>query len=153
MWQQLGFHMTMIRCDIDRENIPKELHRYCSLKGIELKTSPKYAPQSNGLFERLVQENWTRERVLLNSSGLSQNIWGEEIHHANWLRNRSPSARIGNEIPISNGIRINKFLSKSSSHSDNKVTLSSIDLQQQRLKSSYPDLSSPISSACKAMHD
>lgn len=34
-------------------------------KDIEEKISPPYAPESTRLAERLVQEHWTRTRVLL----------------------------------------------------------------------------------------
>ena len=41
-----------------------------------------------------------RARVLLFSSNLPKYLWPKAIDYANSLRNRFPSSRIDNEIPI-----------------------------------------------------
>lgn len=58
-------------CYNTRENIPNELNTFCKEKGIEIKPSPAYAPQSNGILEILVQELWLRACVLLLSSEIT----------------------------------------------------------------------------------
>lgn len=45
----------------------------------------QYAPQSNVLAKQLVQESWTKTRTILFASILLTNLWGEAMHHANWL--------------------------------------------------------------------
>lgn len=92
--------LLKIRCDNAGKNIPEELELYCNSSGIEIKKSPEYAPKSNGLAERVVQENCTRAKSILVASGLPANLWGEAINHENLLRNRSPSSRINNKIPV-----------------------------------------------------
>lgn len=73
---------------------------FCRTFGISLEYSPAFAAQSNGTAERLIQEHWTRARVLLFASTLPTNLWAEAISHGNWLRNRLQSRRIGGDIPI-----------------------------------------------------
>lgn len=53
-----------------------------------------------GTIERLVQENWTRARVLIFATNLPRNLWSEALYHGNWLRNRLPASRLGNDTPI-----------------------------------------------------
>lgn len=93
--------IRFLRCDRAKENYPEEIRNFGNDKGIEVKFSPAYAPESNGAAERLVQEHWTRARVLLHGTDLPFKLWGEALHHANWLRNRVPSAGTGGLIPIS----------------------------------------------------
>ena len=61
--------------------------------------SPAYESQSNGSSERLIQELWKVARTMLFESKLDMKLWGEEISHSNWLRNRLPSKRIDLKIP------------------------------------------------------
>lgn len=89
-----------IRCNNAKENMPGDLMDYLMQNGIAVYNSPPYAPESNGLIERLVQEHWSRGRLLLFSSKLPQTLWAEALYHANWLRNRTPSSRLGGDLPI-----------------------------------------------------
>ena len=73
---------------------------FCPQNGIQLDPSPPHAHQSNGTAERLIQELWTRTRELLFASQLPASLWAEAMSHSNWLRNRLPSSRIENQIPI-----------------------------------------------------
>lgn len=90
----------MIQADNARENIPNELKEYCITNGIKIEPSPAYAPESNGMAERLVQEHWTRARVIMLATNLPHELWDGELTHANWLRNRLPSSRINFSIPL-----------------------------------------------------
>ena len=47
------------------------------MHSIHLEASPSYAPKSNGVAERLIQEHWTRNRTLLFASNLPNIVWGE----------------------------------------------------------------------------
>ena len=94
------YKVQFLRCDRAGENLTDELKEYCANAGIEIKPSPAYAPESNGLAERLVQEHWTRARTIMFGTDLPEKLWGEAIKHANFLRNRVPNARINEDIPI-----------------------------------------------------
>lgn len=94
-----GLRLFRIRLDRAGEHTSLDVHSYAMENGIVLEYSPPYGSQSNGVAERLIQELWKMARTLLHSTGLPTSLWGEAISHTNWLRNRLPSSRIGNEIP------------------------------------------------------
>jgi len=95
-----GYKLLNIRLDRAGENSSQQLKLYCSENGILLEYSPAYAPQSNGMAERLVQELSLRGRVLLHSANMEDRLWAEAMRHGNWLRNRLPAERIDGNIPI-----------------------------------------------------
>ena len=92
--------LTNIRLDGAGENSTEEVKMFCIRNGIKLEYSPRYAPESNGVAERFMQELGLRARVMLLSSEMDKEMWGEAMNHGNWLRNRLPSERIGGNIPI-----------------------------------------------------
>lgn len=59
------YKITLIRSDKESENYSLELVSILDNWGIEIYFSLSYAPESNGFSKRLVQENWTKPRVLL----------------------------------------------------------------------------------------
>jgi len=98
--QEKGYRLSNIRMDRAGENLSNNVKIFCTQHGIGLEPSPAYAPQSNGAAERLIQEHWTRARVMLFGQNLPQTLWPEAILHANWLRNRLPSSRLKGGIPL-----------------------------------------------------
>ncbi len=56
--------------DHHRENLSKAVKEFCRNHGINLEASPAYAMEFNGAGERLIQEHWTRARVMLCASNL-----------------------------------------------------------------------------------
>lgn len=92
--------MRRISNDNAGKNLPNELMSYCREAGIEIKPSPAYESESNGLVDRLVQEYWKRALVLIFTTELPDTLWAEALFHADWLRNRVPSSRINGDIPI-----------------------------------------------------
>jgi len=96
----VGFKILGFRLDQAGENTTSQLLNLCKDQGIRLQYTPPYASESNGSAERLVQEHWTRTRVLLFASNMPHELWEEAMSHGNWLRNRLPSRRIEGRIPI-----------------------------------------------------
>lgn len=90
----------MIRADNERENPPIYLEEYCKANGISVEPSPTYAPESNIMTERLVQEHWKRARVLMIATTPPAELWDETLLNANWLRNCLPNSRIKFSIPL-----------------------------------------------------
>ncbi len=75
--------MPNIRLDRPGENLSGIVIQFCNENGISIEPSPAYAPQSNGTAERLIQEHWTRARVMLMASSLPKFIWPEAVQHGN----------------------------------------------------------------------
>ena len=95
-----GNRLINIRLDGAGENFSSNVTEFCMMNGIRLEPSPPHAPESNGVAERFMQELGTRARVLLFAANLPGNLWAEAMNHGNWLRNRLPSSRIHNGIPL-----------------------------------------------------
>ena len=92
--------VKVLRSDKAGKNLTADLLNFLANAGISVKTSPAYAPESNGLAERLVQEHWNRARVFMFATDLPKTLWGEAMAHTNWLRNRVPSARVNFHTPL-----------------------------------------------------
>lgn len=95
-----GMSVADIRADNAGEKLWTEIVAFCTLTGIKIKISSAYAPERNGSAERLVRENWLRARVLLLTSNLNADMWGEALSLANWLRIRFPCSPIDKDVSI-----------------------------------------------------
>ncbi len=98
--QEQGHRLTNIRLDRAGENLSTAEHEFCINHGIGSGQSPAYAKQSNSFAERLIQEHWTRARVMLFVSNLPKYLRPEAILHGNRLNNRLPASRINGNIPL-----------------------------------------------------
>ncbi len=74
-----GYRVRHIRLDQAGENFANIVVSFCREQGIKLGPSQPYAPESNGLAERLVQEHWTRARVLMFGCELPKGLWGDAL--------------------------------------------------------------------------
>lgn len=90
----------MIRVDNDRENILTELKEICISNGISIHPSPASIAESNGMAERLFQEHWTRDQLIMVETDLPSKLWNEALQHANWLRNRLPNSHMKSAIRL-----------------------------------------------------
>ena len=63
---------------------------FCETHGIIHETTPPYSPQSNGVAERKNRMLLDMVNVMLTSSGLPKNIWGEALYSACYILNRIP---------------------------------------------------------------
>lgn len=71
----------------------------CQNHGVSIIKLPSYALESNKVSELLVEERWTRARVLLLSFSIPQNLVAETFNHAKLAENRFPCFSINNKIP------------------------------------------------------
>lgn len=69
-----GNPVQVLRANNSPEDVSKKLTTFCNSLGILSKTSPAYAPESNGLADRLFQEHWMRARVILMDNNLRDNL-------------------------------------------------------------------------------
>ena len=87
---QTGLSVKAVRTDNGKEYINDYLGSYFKSKGIQPQTTVPYTPQQNGKAERLNMTLLDKVRAMLADSGLPQELWGEAVITANYLRNRSP---------------------------------------------------------------
>ena len=86
---QLNKKIKIIRSDRGGEyEFPFE--EICTEFGIVHQMTAPYTPQSNGVAERKNRSLKETMNALLNSYGLSQNLWGEAVLTENFILNRVP---------------------------------------------------------------
>ena len=90
---QLNKKIKVVRSDRGGEYVAP-FGEYCSQHGIIHEVTPPYSPQSNEVVERKNRTLKEMMNAMLNSSGLSQNMWGEAILSANNLLNRIPRKKV-----------------------------------------------------------
>lgn len=88
---QTGLTVRKIRSDNGSEYVNQWLSSFLKSKGILHQTTTVATPQQNGKAERLNRTLLEKARAMLTASGLDDNLWGEAISTANYLRNRSPT--------------------------------------------------------------
>ena len=81
---QLGRKIKAIRSDRGGE-YDAPFDRFCQEHGIIHQTSALYTPQQNGIVERKNRTMKEIINVMLISSGLPQNLWGEALLSANYI--------------------------------------------------------------------
>ena len=86
MENQLDRKIKVIRSDRGGE-YKAPFGDFCSQNGIIHQTIAPYSPQQNGVTERKNRTLKEMMNALLLSSGLPQNMWGEEILSANYILN------------------------------------------------------------------
>lgn len=67
--------------------------------GIKAERTTPYTPESNGVAERMNRTLKEKAKCLLVEAKLSKRFWGEAMHMACFLINRSPCSKLGNKTP------------------------------------------------------
>ena len=70
------------------ENEFKDFYKKC---GIEMKNTTPYTPQHNGVAERMNRTLMEKERGMLSSVGIGQELWEKAMETTCYLVNRSPT--------------------------------------------------------------
>lgn len=84
--------VKQIRTDNGTEYVNNNLSAFFSSKGIIQQNTMPFSPEQNGVAERVNRTLMERARAMLIESGLQQELWGEAVLTANFLRNRALSA-------------------------------------------------------------
>ena len=84
---QLNKKVKVLRSD-KGEEYESPFGEFCLQHGIVHQTTSPYSPQQNGVAER--KNRTLKMNVMLLSSSLSQNLWGEAILFANYILNKLP---------------------------------------------------------------
>jgi transposase InsO family protein len=101
-WAITQGHCTAIkvlRSDRGGEYIGDEFNAHLANAGTARRLTAHDTPQLNGIAERLNRTLWEKVRALLHMANLPQNMWGEALRHANWLKNHSSTRALGGITP------------------------------------------------------
>lgn len=89
-----GRKIKTLRSDNGGEYLSKQFDEYLASKGIQRQLRAPYTPEQNGVAERMNRTLLESARCMLKHAGLQNNLWGEALATAVYLRNRSPSRAI-----------------------------------------------------------
>ena len=89
---QIGVRVIKhLRSDRGGEYLDGEFSNHLANNGTTRILTTHDTPEYNGVSERLNRTLLERTRAFLHASGLPKFLWGEAIHHAVWLKNRTPT--------------------------------------------------------------
>jgi hypothetical protein len=96
------FDKSILAMNTDRggEYIAQSFVTHLKAAGTRQKLNVHDTPQHAGVSERFNQTVIERTRAMLHASGLSRFLWGEAVHHAVWLFNRSPTKALNGMTPL-----------------------------------------------------
>jgi len=84
-----GYKVKAIRSDLGSEFKSSALQEFLADRGITHETTAGYTPQQNAA-ERLHRTLHDSARAMLIRAGLPENLWGEAVRCASFVRNRTP---------------------------------------------------------------
>lgn len=96
---ELGKKIKTLRSDNGTEFINNRFEKFCISNGIKHEKSAPYAPQQNGVSERMNRTIIEKVRCMLFDSGLSKNFWAEAVVAAMDIINALPNKSICNKTP------------------------------------------------------
>jgi transposase InsO family protein len=88
-----------LRIDNGGEFCRNEFEEFCKKCGIARQKTTPYTPQQNGVAERMNRTLMEKERSMLNSVRLGQELWAEAVGTTCYLVNRSPSSTLDDKTP------------------------------------------------------
>jgi transposase InsO family protein len=88
---QLERKIKRLRSDRGGEYFSSEFTKFCMEHGIIHERTPSYSPQSNGIAKRKNRTLTELVNVMLGTTGLSKEWWGEVILIACHVLNRVPT--------------------------------------------------------------
>jgi transposase InsO family protein len=96
---QTGRRVQKISSDSGGEFLNSQLGEWYREKGIISEPTAAYSPQQNGRAERLNRTLQEMDRAQRFQAGVPDFLWLESVAHANYLRNRRPTAHSGTKTP------------------------------------------------------
>jgi hypothetical protein len=96
---QHGVRIKRLRSDRGGEFTGNDFTVFLKEQGTERRLTTHDTPQHNGVAESLNRRLLERVRAILHHSGLPKTLWGEAIHFAVWLKNRTSTRVLGDTTP------------------------------------------------------
>ena len=97
---QHGVCIKRLRSDRGGEYTGNEFSTFLKEQGTERMLTTHDTPQHNGIAESLNRRLVECVRALLHHSGLPRTLWGEALHFAVWLKNRTSTRVLGTVTPF-----------------------------------------------------
>jgi hypothetical protein len=92
--------LKVLRTDNGGEFTSVQFGEYCAGEGILRQHSAPHSPQQNGVVERRNQMVVNTARSILRAQSMPDFFWGEAVHTAVYLLNRSPTAALDDLTPF-----------------------------------------------------
>jgi len=96
-WTQHGAKIKQIRSDRGGEYTGREFTKFLQEEGTERCLTTHDTLQHNGVAESLNRCLLERVRTMLHQSALPKTLWGEALHFAVWLKNRTSTRALGGD--------------------------------------------------------
>ena len=96
---QHNVRVKRLRSDRGGEYTGDNFTKFLNEQGTERRLTTHDTPQHNGVAESLNRRLLERVRAILHHSALPKSLWGEAIHFAVWLKNRTSTRAIGHSTP------------------------------------------------------
>ena len=96
---QHNVRIKRLRSDRGGEYTGDNFTKFLNEQGTERRLTTHDTPQHNGMAESLNRRLLERVRAILHHSALPKSLWGEAIHFAVWLKNRTSTRAIGHSTP------------------------------------------------------
>jgi len=96
---QHGAQIKRLRSDHGGEFTGSEFTSFLKEQGTECRLTTHDMPQHNGVAESLNRRLLERIRAILRHSSLPKTLWGEAIHFAMWVKNRTSTHILGDTTP------------------------------------------------------
>ena len=94
-----GRKLKALRTDRGGEFTSIEFGAYMADHGVHRQLTAPYLPQQNGVVERRNQTVVTTARSMMKAKGVPGRFWGEAVHTAVYLLNRSPTKPLDGTTP------------------------------------------------------
>ena len=99
MMKTEGLKVKRLRSDNGGEYNSKASHAMFKKNGIKWEPTVPYAPEQDGVSERVNRTLMERVRAVLADSGLEKGLWAEILSTVVHLKNRSPTTAVNNKTP------------------------------------------------------
>lgn len=96
---QCGKKIKILRTDNGTEYVNKRMDDLLKKCGIQHQLTVEYTPEQNGVAERANRTICDKARTMLKESALGKRFWAEAVHHAVYLKNKSPTIAVKNVTP------------------------------------------------------
>jgi hypothetical protein len=91
---------SILHADAERVIWSEKMLELLNSLGIQARSSPPHTHERNGIAERAIQSIFNMTRALLQQSGLGKQFWNVALRHAVYIRNRVPTAALGDNSPL-----------------------------------------------------